>query len=113
MTFGRQDGLASTVRSRRGLGAPRGHLHSGTAHHRGQVHVADVVGPVDVDGIKIKCALIIWMQTLVKRQQAIYPENGFGFGVCAVQLHIRQRPFRQRALLLQLRGQVGLATTYW
>ena len=108
VSLGREDGSAAAVCPRRSRTGAAAGADPGVRHDRRQVHVLDIVGPVDGGGIEGERGLVGTVERLPQGPQAIDTEHRFGLGVGAVQLDVAQGPLDRVLALLHAGRQLRL-----
>ena len=87
-----------------------GHLEAGLLHHRRQVHLLHVVGPVDDGGIEAERRPVVASERIPELQQPVELVDRLALGVGAVQLDVLVGPAQLLAALIEAGAHQGVAT---
>ena len=77
------------------------HLQPGLLHHRRQMHLLHVLGPVHAAGVEAELRPVGVVERVPQRQQAVELVDGLALGVGAVELDVLAGPLELLAALLQ------------
>ena len=80
----------------------------GVIDHRGEVHVVDVVVPVDDGRVEAEGLVVLVVEGVPELEQAVDPVAGVGLGVGPVELDVAEGTLGQRVTILDPRRQLGL-----